>query len=203
MSRMLLTLLLILSLFIFTQPVLAQQVVEGNTRLDEVETRQLDLEALILSDYFAKHNSPLQAHAQDFVDAAKMYDLDWRLVPSIAGVESTFGKFIPGGHGTYTSYNAWGWGASSPDVAIHFASWKHGIYTVSKGLKENYVDRGYTEPFSMNRIYAASPTWGSKVTFFMNALEKFAVSYQTEDQSKNELNQVQRVAVDSGQLLSN
>lgn len=187
---------LFITLFVFTKPVLAQQAVNSNQLSHQVEAKQLDKEAKILADYFALHNSPLEAHAQDFIDAAKMYNLDWRLVASIAGVESTFGKFIPGG------YNGWGWGVYGTQ-AIYFESWKDGIYTVSKGLRENYMDKGYVEPYSMNRIYAASPTWGSRVTFFMNEIEKFSVSYLVEGQSKSEINTIPKIAVDSGQLTSN
>ena len=136
----------------------------------EIIIKRMDPEAQILAKYLEGHNSPLQYHAQDFIDAAKEYNLDWRLVTAISGVESTFGKHIPGG------YNGWGWGVYGTQ-AIYFDSWKDGIYTVSKGLRENYVDRGYTEPYSMNRIYAASPKWGSKVTFFMNKIQKFADEY--------------------------
>lgn len=138
----------------------------------EIIVKKMDPEAEVLANYLESHNSPLQYHAQDFIDAAKEYGLDWRLVVSIAGVESTFGKHIPGG------YNGWGWGVYGTQ-AIYFDSWKDGIYTVSKGLRENYVNYGYTEPYSMNRIYAASPRWGSKVTFFMNEIQKFADKYDS------------------------
>ncbi|MDO8618380.1 MAG: hypothetical protein Q7R49_00380, partial [Candidatus Daviesbacteria bacterium] len=77
---------------------------EESTPAVEVQSKQLDDKAEILSSYLSKHNSPLQYHSQDFIDAAKQYNLDWKLVPAIAGVESTFGKHIPGG------YNGWGWG---------------------------------------------------------------------------------------------
>lgn len=133
----------------------------------QIEVKSLDGEAKVLSNYLAKYNSPLQYHAQDFIDAAKEYDLDWRLVAAISGVESTFGKQIPGG------YNAWGWGVYGTQ-AIYFDSWKDGIYTVSKGLRENYLNKGLTDPYQINRIYAASPRWGSKVSFFMKDLDNFS-----------------------------
>ena len=135
----------------------------------KIETRTLDKRAQILADYFAKYNSPLQNHAQDFVDAADKYGLDWKLVPSISGVESTFGKQSYG-------YNAWGWGIYG-NQTLNFNSWEHGIDTVTGGLKQNYVDKGLTNPYSMNKVYAASPSWGWKVTYFMNDLEKFAQTY--------------------------
>ncbi|OGE38229.1 hypothetical protein A3B45_01060 [Candidatus Daviesbacteria bacterium RIFCSPLOWO2_01_FULL_39_12] len=142
-----------------------------NTRVSEV--KKVDKKALILAKYLEKYNSPLQYHAQDFVDAADANGLDWKLLPSIAGVESTFGKHIPGG------YNAWGWGVYG-NQALGFRSWKEGIFIISKGLKENYVNRGLTNPYAMNRIYAASPSWGGKVVYFMNDLDSFAKQYQME-----------------------
>lgn len=131
-----------------------------------VTASRFDSRAEILRDYLAQKNSPLQYQAQDFVDAADKYNLDWRLVASISGVESTFGKFIPGG------FNAWGWGVYG-DQALGFQSWRDGIFTVSEGLRKGYFDKGLTDPYSINRIYAASPTWGSKVTYFLTDLEKF------------------------------
>lgn len=132
----------------------------------KLEARQLDQRAKILSNYFAIFNSPLQFQSQDFIDAADTYNLDWKLVPAISGVESTFGKASYG-------YNAWGWGIYG-NQALGFTSWKDGIYTVSEGLKKGYIDQGLTNPILMNRAYATSPSWGWKVNFFMNDLEKFA-----------------------------
>lgn len=144
------------------------------TVTESVEAKQIDKKAEILASYLASHDSPLQYHAQDFIDAANTYNLDWRLVPAISGVESTFGKFIPGG------YNGWGWGVYG-NQAIFFKSWTEAIFTVSKGLRENYLDKGYSEPYSMNKIYAASTSWGSKVSYFMQDLEKYAQQYPTKD----------------------
>src|SRR3989344_9215484 len=59
----------------------------------------------ILEEFLKQYNSPLVPHAVDFVKYADEYDLDWKLVASISGLESTFGKAIP-----YNSYNGWGWG---------------------------------------------------------------------------------------------
>ena len=124
-------------------------------------TNKGDRRAEILQAYLARYNSPLQAHAADFIEAADTYNMDWKLVPAIAGVESTFGKHIPGG------YNGWGWGVYG-NQALGFKSWRHGIFTVAEGLKKNYIDKGLTTPIAMNRIYASSPTWGTKVNYFLN-----------------------------------
>lgn len=148
----------------------AETVYAQNEQVVQIEARPVDKRAMVIKDYLAKYNSPLEDSAQDFVDAADKYGLDWKLVVSISGVESTFGQHIPGG------FNGWGWGVYG-DNAIYFKSWREAIFTISQGLKERYVDRGYTEPYSMNRIYAASPSWGQHVSFFMNDLDKFAQNY--------------------------
>lgn len=138
------------------QPVLEQK---------QPEIKELDERAKVLADYFTSYNSPFQYQAQDFIDAADAYGVDWKLVPAIAGVESTFGKESYG-------FNAWGWGIYG-DNTLDFKSWRDGIYTVTAGLKKGYIDKGLTDPYSMNKAYAASPAWGRKVSYFINDLEKF------------------------------
>ena len=182
MKHKILGFFLILNLLslIFPVNVQAQIVNSTSTQVVEIEAKPVDRRAQILKDYLAKHNSPLENHAQDFIEAADKYSLDWKLVVSIAGVESTFGKAIPGGHDPlYTSYNGWGWGVYGNNV-LKFKSWKDAIYTISEGLKTNYVDKGYKEPLSMNRKYASSPTWGVKVNYFMNEIEKYAAGYPVD-----------------------
>lgn len=165
----------LISALLFPVTAQAQIVNSSNSeQVVEIEARPIDKRAQIIKSYLAKHNSPLENSAQDFVDAADKYNIDWKLVVSISGVESTFGKRIPGGHDPlYTSYNGWGWGVYGDNV-LKFKSWKEAIYTISKSLKEDYVDKGYTEPLSMNRKYASSQTWGVRVVYFMNEIEKFA-----------------------------
>lgn len=180
---------LLISVLSFPVNAQAQIVNSTNTQIVEIEAKPIDKRAQILKSYLAKHNSPLENSAQDFIDAADKHGLDWKLVVSISGVESTFGKRIPGGHDPlYTSYNGWGWGVYGDNV-LKFKSWKEAINTISKGLKENYVDKGYTEPLIMNKKYAASQTWGVKVMYFMNEIQKFADS-QPYDVELNELSVV-------------
>lgn len=140
------------------------------TQTMKVEVKTLDPRAVILRDYFAKYNSPLEDYAQDFIDASDKYNVDWKLVPSIAGVESTFGQQIPGG------FNDWGWGVYGTQ-AIYFKSQKDGIYTVTQAMRTNYLNRGLTTPYEMNSSYASSGAWGGHVAFFMNDLENFASTY--------------------------
>lgn len=131
----------------------------------------------ILRAYLEKKGSPLVPYAGDFVEAADTYGVDWRLVAAISGVESSFGRFIPGGWNESTiSYNGWGWGVYGTQ-SMGFRSWKDGIYTVTEGLSKNYIKKGLTTPIAMNHVYAASPTWGVRVNYFMDDMAKFEKDY--------------------------
>lgn len=128
----------------------------------------LDERAKILEGFLQEYDSPLAPYAGDFIKYADEYDLDWRLVASIAGLESTFGKRIP-----YNSYNGWGWGVYGDNV-IRFESWSEGIETISAGIRTRYLKNGqYSDPYVIGPTYAASPTWAVRVTFFMNKMEEY------------------------------
>lgn len=152
----------------------------GDLNSARSDLRGINRRVQILEAYFQKYNSPLKPYSRDFVMAADKYNLDWRFVVAISGVESTFGKFIPGGTDPrYSSNNGWGWGVYGTQ-AIYFKSWTEGIYTVSAGLRKNYLDKGLVEPYSINRVYAASSTWGSHVTYFLEDIARFADLYEKD-----------------------
>lgn len=194
MKRKLLVFVLLSFSIIFTsRPVTDEKLMETKAETSEIITaKKLDNKAKILSKYLASYNSPMQYHAQDFIDASETYGLDWKLLPSIAGVESTFGKQIPGG------FNAWGWGVYG-NQAIYFNSWRDGMFTIAKGLRKNYLNKGLTDPYAINRIYAASPFWGRNVSYFMADLEKFAVRYEADRQEIASLDSLPSIAAVSGQ----
>jgi hypothetical protein len=132
----------------------------------------VDYRVVTLENYLESHNSPLAPYSAHFIKTADKYGLDWRLVPAIAGVESTFGKRIP-----YNSYNAYGWA----NGAYHFDSWDESIDVVSKTLREKYIDRGATTVNAISRIYAPpSSTWAGKVKFFMKKIDPFPLTFTLE-----------------------
>lgn len=119
-----------------------------------------------LYNFLDKYNSPLKIHARTFVEQAERYNLDYRLLVAISGVESTFGRQLP-----YNSYNAWGWGIYG-DNMIRFASYPEAISTISQSLRENYINKwGAQNVYQIGRFYAASPTWAQRVVYFMGKIE--------------------------------
>lgn len=118
-----------------------------------------------LEEYLTFHNSPLAPYAEIFVAKADEYQLDWRLVASISGVESTFGKHLP-----KNSYNAYGWNGGN----FYFKSWEDGIDTVSRTLRQKYINKwGADTVWEIAPYYAhPSKTWAYNVNFFMEKIAK-------------------------------
>jgi len=127
-----------------------------------------DSRTRILREFLENYDSPLAPFAKTFIETADRYNLDWKLVAAISGVESTFGQQIPN-----NSFNGWGWGIYG-DNMIRFSSWKEGIETVSEGLRTKYIDKwGAKNIYEIGEIYAASPTWAVRVEYFMNKIEEY------------------------------
>jgi len=140
----------------------ATEIQAGGSAMLKSKIIEKDKREKALAYFLKKHNSPLANYAGEFVKAADIYGLDWKLVPAITGVESTFGKHIP-----YKSYNAYGWA----NGAYRFSSWEESIWHVNQVLKEKYADRGATTISQIGKIYAPpSPFWASKVSFFMDKI---------------------------------
>ena len=157
-------------LFVGATSVRADNIAGVSGQLVNSSVKKDDIRVKKLTAFLAKHNSPLTDQAPVFVATADKYGMKdrWAMIAAIAGVESTFGKFIP-----KNSYNAWGWGIpTGARSGIGFDNWEDGIETVTKGLKEKYVDRGLTTPEKIMRVYAPpSHTWASNVKFFMAKIE--------------------------------
>lgn len=130
---------------------------------------KVDFRVRRLKDFLEKYNSPLAPYAEDFIKSADTYNIDWRLVPAIAGVESTFGKHIPKG-----SYNAYGWANGNHK----FTSWENSIEVVTSTLRQKYYDRGADTLPKISRRYAPpSTTWAWKVDYFMNKIDSIPVEF--------------------------
>lgn len=126
-----------------------------------------DIRVAALKRVFEKYDSPLVQVADSYVELADKNGIDWKLLPAISGLESSFGKrLMP------NSYNAYGWGGGY----IYFESWEDGIDTITKALSEKYYGRGADNVWKIGPIYAESPTWAVRVNSFMKSIEKEYVS---------------------------
>ena len=142
--------------------------------INSTEIQDSDKRIVALQNIFRKHNSPLIQYAKDYVFYADKYNLDWRLLPSIAGLESYFGTYLISG-----TYNAYGWGGGY----IYFKSWEDGIDTINKALKENYIDKGADTVEKIAPIYAESDHWSTSVNKYMNEINDEYFRLASEDLS--------------------
>jgi hypothetical protein len=122
-----------------------------------------DARVELIRQYLADYNSPLEPYADSMVETADKYGLDYRLLTGIAQQESNLCKKIPP-----RSYNCWGWGIHSQGT-LKFDSFEEGIEIVSAGLKENYIDKGYTTIEDIMSKYTplSNGSWAFGVNKFM------------------------------------
>ncbi len=170
-KAILVTILILAAIFVFAVPVRAQEtVVTASAEIRrELPKSTYDYRVDVLRNYLVKYGSPLAPYAEVFVEYADRYGIDYRLVPAITGVESTFGKRIP-----HQSYNAYGWANGE----YKFKSWRDSISHVTFTLKNKYIGKGANTISKIAKIYAPpSSTWGSKVTYFVKGISKLPVTY--------------------------
>ncbi len=105
-----------------------------------------------------KYQSPLVADIDSFVTTCQAEQIDCYLLPSIAGLESLFGRYI-----YPDSYNPFGWNGGY----ARFRNWNEAIQTVGQGLNERYIGRGAETIEQIGRTYSESPTWAYRIRHFM------------------------------------
>lgn len=118
---------------------------------------------MVIKSVLNRYGSPLVGESESFVKACIKYQINCYLLPSVAGLESTFGKFI-----WPNSYNPFGWARGY----MMFDSWSEGIETVAYGLDKGYLSKGAKTVEDIGPIYSESPTWAVRVNFFIRQFEK-------------------------------
>lgn len=137
-----------------------------------------DPRVVALRKFLIDYNSPMYPNAQTFVSVADEVGLDWRLVASISGVESAFGKLIPG-----KVYNGWGWRGGPAGAYSEFKDWDEAITHITKRLALGYGT--HLTPFDIEPAYCppcyANPRheWANAVTRYMNELKYYHDNLET------------------------
>ncbi len=126
-----------------------------------------DARPQIVKQYLERYNSPLVPYAEFIVETADKYSIDFRLVTAIAQQESNLCKIIP-----VDSYNCWGWGIHSKGT-LGFESFSEGIETVSYGLREEYLNKGYSTIEEIMSKYTplSNGSWANGVSAFMQDMQ--------------------------------
>lgn len=103
-----------------------------------------------IKSFFKKRDCPMEKYAADLVAAADRHQLDWRLLPSLALVESSGGK-------ASVNNNVFGW----DNCKRKFPSVQAGIHIVAERLANSPYYRGKSlegklGTYNQNPGYAAS-----------------------------------------------
>ncbi len=137
-----------------------QSVITLKNTFDELH---FDLRQFKLQKFFELKYSPLKDHTLYILKTSDKYQVDWRLFPAIAGVESGYcHAYIK------ATNNCVGWGGGT----IFFDSMEDQIDTVLKSLKKNYIDQGLVTVDLIGARYAADPAWSYKVLRNMNEIKE-------------------------------
>ena len=122
-----------------------------------------------LQNFLLAKKSPLAYSAPSFIKAADKYKLDWKLLPSIAGVESGFEKA-----GNLYDNNPFGYmcGSSPCD----FDSYDQAIFQVAKTISRSPAYKEYRSSRSISDLAIVynrvSPEdWSRKIGFFYGKLK--------------------------------
>lgn len=111
-----------------------------------------------LRAFFEGYRCPAAEHAEHFLLAADVHGLDWRLLPSIAFVETGAGKTARGN-------NLFGWDSGrqqfeTPVQAVHWVAWRLATSKLYSGKMLR----------SLLRVYNPHPRYAELVLAVMNRL---------------------------------
>lgn len=168
--KKIISILITIFLIIFSAKTVSADIsVVSTSATIKSDFNETDFRVNKLEKFFGQYNSVLADYAGEFVEYADENGLDWRLLPAISGVESTFGKQMING-----TYNAYGWAGG----LYRFNSWEDSIATISKSLKEDYLEKGAPSLSKIARRYCPpSSTWGYKVAFFMKKIDPLPLDF--------------------------
>ena len=134
-----------------------------------VEQKNTDPRVVVLENYLTSKKSPLAQSAHTFIEVADQYQLEWTLLPAIAGVESGFERA-----GNTNDFNAWGYMCKNRPCS--FASFDEGIRTVARTIGTSrayakYRDTGEISDLAIPYNYVDPEDWSRKVQYFQEEIK--------------------------------
>ena len=136
----------------------APSVVSHQQEASGAKPQMADPRLVRLQQYFGKRDCPLREVAADFLAAADLNALDWRLLPSISMIESSGGK-------DYRNNNVLGWDSCRES----FSSIREGIHYVAAKLAQSDLYKNKSIDGKL-RTYNPNPAYPVKVKAVMRAL---------------------------------
>jgi hypothetical protein len=129
-----------------------------------------DARPILIEEFLKTHSSPLTPYdywGKFLTSLADKYQLDYRLLPSIAMQESNLCKKIPAG-----TFNCLGLGIHSRGT-WGFPTFESNFEKAAEILRKNYVSQGLITPDQIQDKYTPSSngSWEFAVNRFMDQLE--------------------------------
>ncbi len=132
--------------------------------LEEVPPSEEEARATAIDRYFGAYELPLEGMGKVFVLAAKNNNLEWTILPAIAFLESTGGKFCS------REYNPFGYGDRE------FANFEKAIATVAvswANINSSGTEKQYREFVAAVKSYDPSnPSYSKELMAQMKKIEK-------------------------------
>ena len=144
--------------------VLGAAAATGYADHDPATDRKTDVREGILRKFLQEASSPVEQYAATFIAEADAYHLDWRLLPSLAIVET-------GGGRKNRRNNIFGWA----NGASRFSSAAEAIHQVAEALAEARPYRGKDLKGKL-AAYNPSPNYLRVVTGVMRRISPVAVT---------------------------
>ena len=131
----------------------------------DVRTEKID-------QYFKSNNMPLAGYGQKMVEVADKNDIDWRLIPALAVIESTGGKYAC----KSVDFSPFGWGSCK----IGFKSYDQAIEVLGTNLggnnpKTKHHYDGKDTKGILAKYNSVIPDYTAKIMKVMDAIEKTEV----------------------------
>jgi len=128
-----------------------------------------DARPILLAEFLEKHKSPLKPYdywGGYLTQLADQYQLDYRLLPSIAMQESNLCKVIP-----KDSFNCLGLGVHSKGT-WGFQNFEENFDAAARVLKKEYIDKGYSTPEEIQKKYTpkSNGSWQFAINHFMDKI---------------------------------
>jgi hypothetical protein len=147
----------------------AYAAVLGAFSEDDAGVQTADARPILLANFLKKYKSVLTPYdywGNYLTQLADQYQMDYRLLPSIAMQESNLCKVIPEG-----SFNCLGLGVHSKGT-WKFKNYEENFDAAARILKKEYIDKGYRTPEEIQKKYTPSSngSWQFAVNHFMDKI---------------------------------
>lgn len=125
----------------------------------QVPQTEEDPRTVQLKRFLEEYDSPMTDLAADFIEAADRHELDWRLLPSIAIMESSGGRY-------YVNNNVFGW----DNCRTRFRSVREGIHVVARELAKSDTYRNKDLDTLLRTYNPERDDYGRKVKGIMRRM---------------------------------